>query len=101
MFIQDATPDTSAYMIAGYAIFFVFMIIYLVSLFLRSRNLNQDLTVLESMKKPGQAAEGKLKAGSPEPAPPMKIKPPPARRKTAKTKARTPNKVKKKVTKKK
>ena len=47
MFLQDTPPDTSGYMIAGYTIFFVLLIIYLVSLFLRSRNLNADLTILE------------------------------------------------------
>ncbi len=88
MLIQDATPDTSAYMIAGYAIFFVLMIIYLVSLFIRSRNLNADLTVLESMKEQNQETESKLKAVRAKPARPASVKPPPAKRKTAKSRSR-------------
>lgn len=59
MFFQDTPPDTSAYMIAGYIVFFVVMAIYLVSLFIRSRNLHQDLKVLESLQRQGQAAAGK------------------------------------------
>jgi len=50
MFIQDTTPDTSAYMVAGYAIFFVLLILYLISFLIRTRNLNRDLTTLENMK---------------------------------------------------
>ncbi|HEX2696480.1 MAG TPA: hypothetical protein VHM28_02155 [Anaerolineales bacterium] len=51
MFFQDTTPDTSAYMIAGYTVFFIVMSIYLLSLFLRSRNLKRDLSLLEDLKK--------------------------------------------------
>jgi hypothetical protein len=50
-FFQEATPNTSAYMIAGYAIFFAVMVIYLASLSIRWRNLNQDLRMLEEMEK--------------------------------------------------
>ncbi|MGE5249573.1 MAG: hypothetical protein ACM3QS_05110 [Bacteroidota bacterium] len=50
-FLQEPPPNTSAYMIAGYAIFFVVMIIYLASLVIRWRNLNQDLRMLEDMEK--------------------------------------------------
>ncbi len=50
MFFQDATPNTSSYMIAGYTIFFIVMAIYLISFFVRSRNLKQDMSMLESMK---------------------------------------------------
>jgi hypothetical protein len=50
-FLQEATPNTSAYMIAGYVIFLVVMVIYLASLFIRSRNLRQDLQVLEELEK--------------------------------------------------
>jgi hypothetical protein len=51
MFFQDVPPDTSAYMTAGYTIFFSLFGIYLFSLFIRSRNLRQDLDVLEAMQK--------------------------------------------------
>ncbi len=49
MFFQEATPDTSGYMIAGYLIAFSVMAIYLFSLVIRWRNLKQDLEMLEGM----------------------------------------------------
>lgn len=51
MFFQEATPDTSGYMIAGYVISFLVMGLYVASLYLRSRNLKQDMTILEEMDK--------------------------------------------------
>lgn len=45
------TPDTSSYMVAGYAIAFGVMFIYVASLFIRFRNLNRDVTMLEEMDK--------------------------------------------------
>ena len=62
MFLQEATPDTSGYMIAGYAISFLVMALYVLSLYLRSRNLNQDLTLLEEMD--NQSAQAKQKPAS-------------------------------------
>ena len=52
MFLQEPIPDTSAYMIAGYAIAFIVMGLYVLSLYLRNRNLKQDLTMLEELDKP-------------------------------------------------
>ena len=58
MFFQDATPDTSSYMILGYTIFFIVMAIYLISFYVRSRNLKQDMSMLESMKpESGESAD--------------------------------------------
>ena len=54
MFFQDATPDTSGYMIAGFAITFLVMALYVASIYLRNRNLHQDMTLLEEMDKPAQ-----------------------------------------------
>jgi hypothetical protein len=51
MFFLEAPPNTSSYMIAGYAVAFGVMLIYVLSLFIRSRNLNRDLTMLEEMDK--------------------------------------------------
>ncbi len=51
MFFQAATPDTTGYMIAGYAVAFIVMALYVVSIYLRSRNLKQDMTMLEEMDK--------------------------------------------------
>jgi hypothetical protein len=55
MFFQEATPDTSGYMIAGYAITFLVMALYVASMYLRSRNLNQDMTTLQELDKPAPA----------------------------------------------
>ena len=52
MLFQDATPDTSGYMIAGYVITFIVMALYVASIYLRSRNLNQDMETLNELEKP-------------------------------------------------
>ena len=52
MFFQETTPDTSGYMIAGFAIAFIVMALYVASIYLRARNLNQDRIMLEEMDKP-------------------------------------------------
>ena len=41
-----ATAETSNYFIAGYAIFFTVMALYLASLFIRTRNLQQEYELL-------------------------------------------------------
>jgi hypothetical protein len=51
MFFQEATPDTSGYMIAGYVIAFIIMGLYVASIYLRTRNLKQDISMLEEMDK--------------------------------------------------
>ena len=51
MFALNAPPDTSAYMIAGYVVFFIIATIYIVSLFVRSHNINQDMSTLEAIEK--------------------------------------------------
>ena len=47
MFFQEVTPDTSGYMIAGFV-----MGLYVASIYLRSRNLKQDMSMLEEMDVP-------------------------------------------------
>lgn len=49
MFFLETPPNTSSYMVAGYVIAFVVMAIYVISLFVRSRNLQRDLTTLEDL----------------------------------------------------
>jgi hypothetical protein len=48
MFLET-TPDTSGYMIAGYTIALGVMAIYVASMIIRARNLNQDQELLESI----------------------------------------------------
>ena len=58
MFLQNGTPDTSEYMIAGYIVSFVVMGLYIASIYLRSRNLKQDMSMLEEMEKAEQVKAG-------------------------------------------
>lgn len=51
MLFLETPPDTSGYMIAGYAIAFGVMLIYVLSLIIRFRNLKRDLSMLEEMEK--------------------------------------------------
>jgi hypothetical protein len=47
---QEGPAETTGYMIAGYAVIFGIMAIYLISLFIRQRNLTQDLAILEDLE---------------------------------------------------
>lgn len=47
---QQAIPDTSNYMIGGFAVIFISMLVYLISLIVRGRNLRQDLEILQEME---------------------------------------------------
>lgn len=51
MFFQEAPAQTTNYMIIGYAVIFGSMLLYLISLALRRRNLIQDLQVLDEEEK--------------------------------------------------
>jgi CcmD family protein len=50
MLFQEAIPNTTNYMILGYAVIFTVMFIYLVSLGLRQRSLKQDLETLNELE---------------------------------------------------
>jgi hypothetical protein len=43
------TPNTVNYMLAGYLVFSAIFVIYVASLFLRWRNMQRDLQLLEEM----------------------------------------------------
>ncbi len=47
---METIPDTSGYMIAGYIITFLTMGLYVLSVYLRNKNLNQDLETLKSLE---------------------------------------------------
>jgi hypothetical protein len=68
MFFQEATPDTSGYMIAGYVISFIVMGIYVASIYLRNRNLNQDMTTLQELDKPAPPVQAR-NSGQPQKTP--------------------------------
>ncbi|NJD60885.1 MAG: hypothetical protein C3F13_06160 [Anaerolineales bacterium] len=48
--LQYAPAETTRYMIAGYAVIFSVMFLYILSLILRRRNLERDLATLEEME---------------------------------------------------
>lgn len=53
MFVEGPA-NTINYFIAGYAVFFGVMIVYLASLVVRCRNLKQDLEVLQEIESPDE-----------------------------------------------
>ena len=52
MLFQEAIPNTSGYMIAGYVIAFLIMGLYVFSIYWRTRNLQQDLDTLQELEEP-------------------------------------------------
>jgi len=62
-FLQQATPETTQYMIAGYAVIFGVLALYLVSLIVRSRNLKRDMEVLQELEAAEAASDSKKQAG--------------------------------------
>jgi hypothetical protein len=50
LLLQEGPAQTTSYMIAGYSVIFGVMLIYLVSLIVRHRNLRQDLELLKDLE---------------------------------------------------
>ena len=48
--LQEGPAETTGYMIAGYAVIFGVMLIYVASLYIRRRNLLRDLEVLQELQ---------------------------------------------------
>ena len=48
--LQEGPAETSSYMVAGYAVVFGVMAIYLFSLYVRRRNLKQDMEMLQELE---------------------------------------------------
>jgi hypothetical protein len=48
--LQEAPAETTPYMIAGYAVIFSIMLIYILSIFIRRRNLKRNMEMLEEMQ---------------------------------------------------
>ena len=48
---MDATPDTINYMVSGYIVFAIVMLIYIVSLVSRWNNLNREKQMLDEIEK--------------------------------------------------
>ena len=54
LLLQQGPADTLNYMVAGYAVIFGVMLLYLGSLIIRSRNLRQDIELLEDLEESGR-----------------------------------------------
>jgi CcmD family protein len=50
VFFEGGPADTTGYFIAGYAIIFTVIAIYLISMFVRYRNLQKDYARLEGLE---------------------------------------------------
>ena len=48
--IQQAPAETTRYMIAGYSVIFSVIFLYILSIFIRRRNLKRDLEILNEME---------------------------------------------------
>ncbi len=48
--IQQAPAETTNYMLAGYAVIFSVMLIYVVSLAIRQRNLKREMQTLQELE---------------------------------------------------
>jgi CcmD family protein len=48
--LQQAPAETTHYMIAGYAVIFSIMLVYVASIFIRRRNLKRQMEMLEEMQ---------------------------------------------------
>jgi CcmD family protein len=49
-FLQQGPAQTTNYMIAGYTVIFGVILLYVLSLFLRNRNLKRDLETLQELE---------------------------------------------------
>ena len=48
--ILQAPAETTRYMIAGYSVIFSIMLLYIISILMRRRNLRRDLQILADME---------------------------------------------------
>jgi hypothetical protein len=54
MTLQDGPAQTTNYMLIGYTVIFGSMLIYVISLYLRQRNLERDLELMKELEKDKQ-----------------------------------------------
>lgn len=48
--LQQAPAETTRYMIAGYSVILSIMLLYIISIFIRLRNLKRDVNILDEME---------------------------------------------------
>ncbi len=49
--LQEGPAQTTNYMLFGYAVIFGVMLLYVLSLYLRQRNLERDLELMQDLEK--------------------------------------------------
>jgi hypothetical protein len=76
--LQD-TPNTVNYMLAGYAVLLGVPALYVVSWFIRRRNLRRDLETIERLAADEQKRAGRRRAGAPAADAPARERTPDAR----------------------
>jgi hypothetical protein len=54
MMLQEGPAQTTNYMLIGYTVIFGSMLIYVISLYLRQRNLERDLELMKELEKDQQ-----------------------------------------------
>ena len=57
MLFQEPIPNTVNYMIAGYVVAFVVLTAYVASLYIRNRNLKQDMDMLAELEETAAVEE--------------------------------------------
>jgi hypothetical protein len=57
MLFQEAPAATTGYMIAGYAVLFGVLLLYIVSLVVRQNNLKKDLEILQEQVDSDESVE--------------------------------------------
>lgn len=62
--LQQGPAETTSYMIAGYAVIFGLMAIYLLSLWVRNRNLHQENDLLDEIAVSERNVTVEKKAGN-------------------------------------
>jgi len=50
MLFQEVAPDTTGYMLLGYAVLLGLPLLYVLSFFMRRRNLEKDIQLIESLR---------------------------------------------------
>lgn len=55
IFLQEVPAETTGFMVAGFAVIFGVMLVYILSIYLRKRNLLRDIQVLEDMESGDQS----------------------------------------------
>ena len=62
--LQEGPAETTNYMILGYTVIFGVLAIYLISLFVRNRNLKHEAQLLEELEQEDEAREQAVAAGT-------------------------------------